>query len=627
MNASLPPLHPRLRTLLEHCGIRDAQAAIPAPTWRQLVEATSRQFDVYDEERRSLDQSLETLYREVARLGANLEHNTAVRLTAERNLLRTVVHSIADGVFVLDRDGCERLSNSAAETMLGWPVGELRGKPLLERILAAGTHAPDYARLLEAGQPWRDDDAHFLRRDGSQSAVSYTLNPIAGEQGPTGAVLVFRDVSRQREIARRLSHRASHDPLTGLVNRAEFEERLARLIEGPLPPVARDAEHVLLYLDLDRFKTVNDICGHAAGDALLRQVARLLGQQLRTSDTLARLGGDEFAVLLENCPAEQGTRIADKLLAAIRSFRFDWLGKHFEIGVSIGVVPLRGEWPEIGAAIAAADRACYRAKNSGRDRWCLLDPQTVDERDLAQERPNWAQRLREALSLGQLGLYAQTVRALDGTEPDSFELFLRLLDPHEGEVPPGAFLAAAERLDLATTLDRWVIDTALAHIAGLPDDGSRFSVNLSAASLRSGSMATFIAERLHHYAVSGTRLCIEITATDALCHWDRASDLFNALRELGCRCALDDVGNGLPALGQLEAMALDYLKIDGDLVRGMLVSRTDAAMVEAVTRIGHALGLRLVAETVETEAALEHIRRLGVDYAQGWAISTLQRWA
>ncbi|MBS0603263.1 EAL domain-containing protein [Plasticicumulans sp.] len=614
------PLHPRLLAELERIGLREARGPVPAALWQRLTEGLSRHFTAWDEEQRHFDHTIEQVYAELARLGAS----PALRAGAERNTLLTVLNSIADGLCVLDRSGCATLVNPAAVQLLGRPQEALGGRPLLPLLLGPGVEPPDYAGLLARGETWRDEEALFVRGDGERIPVAWSLTPIlAGENGePGGAVLVCRDVARQRELTRSLSHRAAHDPLTGLVNRSEFEQRVAQRIDDGRP-------HVLMFMDLDRFKQVNDGGGHAAGDALLRGLAIVLAAQIRGSDTLARLGGDEFAVLLDGCPAAHGERVAEKMLAAVRDFRLDWQGQQYAVGVSIGLAALDGRYPGTAEALAGADAACYAAKLAGRDCWRLHAPEaTVAAAPVAGS--DWGTRLRAAIHDRRLALYAQPIRPLTGggaPAPADAELFLRLLDPELGELRPGAFLDAAERLQLAAALDRAALGIVLDTLATRPGDTHRYVLNLGSASLADDEYLPHLRARLAATGVAAGRLAFDVNARDALAGQPAIGTTMAGLRALGCRVLIDDVGLGLAAPAAWRTLQADGLKLDGALVRALPGGRIEQGFVAAIAALGRALALPVIAESVETAAQLAALQALGIGHGQGEVLGAPQRWA
>jgi len=439
-----------------------------------------------------------------------------------------------------------------------------------------------------------------------------------------GAVLVFRDVSDQRRMAREMSYRATHDALTGLPNRREFERRVSLALgQRRMPP----ASHAVLYLDLDEFKLVNDTCGHAAGDELLRQMSALLRPRLREGDTLARLGGDEFGVLLEHCAPAAALRIAESLRKTIGDFHFVWKQRPFKVGVSIGLVNLADGTRTLAQVLSAADAACYMAKEKGRNRVQLWSSES-DELTLRRGEMEWANRLHAALGQNRFCLYAQPVSAIRrGVDRVPYtELLLRLHDEGGEIVPPMSFIPAAERYHLMPAVDRWVIATAFAQIAKYAEAGALdqlgvVAINVSGASLGDEEFLDFVQDQFVRHGVPHKAVCFEITETTAVTSLQKAIDFMTALRGCGCRFALDDFGVGVSSFTYLKHLPVDYLKIDGSFVKDLLQDPVDAAMVEAINRIGHLMGKQTIAESVENAATVEALRRIGVDYAQGFGIA------
>jgi diguanylate cyclase (GGDEF)-like protein len=470
-----------------------------------------------------------------------------------------------------------------------------------------------------------EHEALLHRRDGAEFAVRASAAPIRNRDDRIiGAVLVFHDVSEKRRLTQQLTWQASHDALTGLPNRREFETRLAHALA-----VARAERHhhVLLYVDLDQFKVVNDTAGHLAGDALLMAVSALLRRRLRDSDTIARLGGDEFGVLLESCPLEQARRIAEELRLAIKDFRFAWRERVFQVGASIGLAPINSETASVEGALAAADVACYAAKDLGRDRVHLHHE---DDAELTRRHGEmlWVSRITSALEEDRPVLYSQPivpVRADAGLEPH-YEMLVRLRDERGALVPPGAFLPAAERYGLMGKLDRWVLQNALAwyrehHGTGAAPEVGLCAINISGVSLADDELLAFVEEQLQRFGVPPERLCFEITETAAISRLARATRFIEALRAQGCRFALDDFGSGFSSFAYLKNLPVDYLKIDGNFIRDLARSPSDCAIVAAINQAAHALGIRTIAEWVENDATLRKLREIGVDYAQGLGIA------
>jgi diguanylate cyclase (GGDEF)-like protein/PAS domain S-box-containing protein len=434
-----------------------------------------------------------------------------------------------------------------------------------------------------------------------------------------------------RSSQKRLAWQAKHDPLTGLVNRREFEKCLEASINHAR---AANQEHSLCYLDLDRFKIVNDTCGHAAGDELLRQVTALLKAQIRTSDLLARLGGDEFALLLYNCPPYQALAIANALRQSLEEFRFAYQDKTFTIGVSIGLVAIGAETLNLANAINAADAACYVAKNTGRNRVHFYQ---TDDREVTQQQGQiqWVEKLTKALEQDRFCLYYQPIvplRTSSACDPcgEHYEVLLRLKDETGKLVSPGAFIPAAERYHLMQHIDRWVIRTLFAERSQHyressrywehESKGSMYAINLSGASIIDDQFIDFVLEAFATYKIPPQVICFEITETVAITNLSRARKLIEELKNLGCYFALDDFGSGMSSFAYLKNLPVDYLKIDGCFIKDIVDNPTNLALTEAINHIGHVMGLQTIAEFVENDAILAKIKALGIDYAQGYGV-------
>ncbi|MGA7801934.1 MAG: EAL domain-containing protein [Gammaproteobacteria bacterium] len=412
-----------------------------------------------------------------------------------------------------------------------------------------------------------------------------------------------------------------HDPLTGLMNRPEFEDRIAQALESAR---TEGCGHALCYLDLDRFEIVNDTCGHTAGDALLKELAVRLRARLRKGDTLARLGGDEFGVLLDGCPPEHAKRVAELLRKVVDGFRFKWQDKTFHLGVSIGLVPIDGQSGGLSAVLSAADSACYVAKEQGRNRIHVfqLDDKAVAER---HGQMQWLQRIQEALDNDRFELYFQPIVQLrkGGHAGVHGEVLLRMLTPDGETVPPGAFLPTAERYHLMPAVDRWVVShafAALAHHRGTGTDVATCSINLSGQSLSEPAFLDFIIGQLEQHQTRSTQICFEITETAVIANLTNATRFMTVLRNMGCRFALDDFGSGLSSFAYLKNLSVDYLKLDGSFVRNMVRDNIDRAMVKAINQLGHVMSIETIAEFVENDATLKAARVLGIDHAQGYGV-------
>lgn len=545
-------------------------------------------------------------------------------LAEQHELLRVTLQSIGDAVITTDRHGRVTWLNPVAERMTGWRTAEAKGHAvgqvfhIVDEATRAPTDSPVASGLLEGTATGRTRQAILIARHGEEFGIEDSASPIRNEAGEVlGVVLVFHDVTEQRRVSGEMTYRATHDVLTGLVNRTEFETRLQRVLDKAHE---ERSEHALMYIDLDQFKLVNDACGHSIGDRLLQQVARLLGDSVRARDTLARLGGDEFAVILEHCSAEQAQRAARQICERMEDFRFIHDDKRFGIGASIGLVPVDHRWQTAAAVLQAADTSCYAAKEAGRNRvhlWFDTD-QAMRAR---QGEMQWASRIGQALDEDRFELYAQRITPL--TRPDPClhaEVLLCMRDVGGALVMPGAFLPAAERFHLSTRVDRWVLRQVVARLkrrdalSGL----TSLSVNLSGQSI--GDRA-FHRQALEILGNAGqavcSRLCLEITETVAVTNMADAAVFIEQVRGLGIRVTLDDFGAGASSFGYLKSLPVDFIKIDGRFIRDVVDDPLDEAAVRCFVDVARVIGVRTVAEFVDRPAVLERVKELGIDFAQG----------
>jgi diguanylate cyclase (GGDEF)-like protein/PAS domain S-box-containing protein len=573
----------------------------------------------------------------IAVLAIRLVTRTEARLEREKELAEVTLHSIVDGVITTDEKGRVEYLNPVAEHYLGWTSAEAVGRPLAEvyRVVDERSGQTIESLPMTDARPAGDGELSAVRlvdRNGRECPVRYSHSPIRGRDGALhGMIVVFHDVSQIRAMAQQLLWQASHDALTGLVNRREFERRLSDLIETGR---SQRREHALLYMDLDNFKAVNDTCGHGAGDELLRQLTAIMLTRMRGSDTLARLGGDEFGALLESCPLEQAVRIANAMRETVREFRFVWEGKTFSVGVSVGLVPIGPESGDIKQVLAAADACCYEAKKLGRDRVQVHRP---DEPGYGRrhEELQLVSEINRAFELGRFRLYRQSIAALDGVprrEPH-YEVLIRMMDRDGNAVPATGFMPAAERYNLLTSIERWVVSSLVEFLhrqwtsGAIPRDvqgnGERgfYSVNISGASINDKSFPEFLRNLLTRYQLPSGLLCFEITETTAISNLSKAAELMHELKGMGCRFALDDFGTGMSSFAYLKYLPVDFLKIAGVFIKDMATDPMDYAIVDSINRIGHILGMRTVAESVEDAAILARITELGLDYAQGYFVA------
>jgi diguanylate cyclase (GGDEF)-like protein/PAS domain S-box-containing protein len=561
---------------------------------------------------------------------------TANALFHEKELAEVTLHSIGDAVITTDAGARVEYLNPIAETLTGWSVSEAKGRPLREvfNIVSGVTREPQINPaekcLAENRIVGLENNTVLIARDGTERLIEDSAAPVRDrEEKIVGAVMVFYDVTLMRNSSHLLSYHATHDALTGLVNRREFERHLTQLVENAK---IEGKQHVLCYLDLDQFKIVNDTCGHIAGDKLLRQLTYLLKNRVRETDTLARLGGDEFGVLLVSCPLEAALRLADDLIRIVNDFRFVWEDATFEIGASIGMVRITPESGSPVELLSQADSACYAAKDKGRNRVQVYEP---GDAELLQRHGEmqWVSRLRRALAEDRLTLFCQSIVPLAGGKQKQIycETLVRMVDESGGIVPPMAFIPAAERYNLMPAVDRWVIQKSLSlvqqHGRATRSNGKRCFINLSAATLSDSHMLEYIQDQLRTSGVVPNAICFEITETAAVTHMDTAVTFMQALKKIGCRFALDDFGSGMSSFSYLKNLPVDYLKIDGAFVKNMLKSPTDHSVVDAINRVGHVMGIQTVAEFVENNKIIAELKKLGVDYAQGYGIATPQPMA
>jgi diguanylate cyclase (GGDEF)-like protein/PAS domain S-box-containing protein len=480
-------------------------------------------------------------------------------LFREKESAQITLQSIGDGVITTDAKGVIDYVNPVAEALSGWRLEDSQGRAIEEifRAFHEETCEPLENPLAVAIRRTRSIKSVrpmlLIRRDGNEIYVESTASPIRDGNGSvSGGVLVFHDVSEARELNRRLSYHASHDVLTGLVNRREFENRMERALKSAK---ARETSYALCCLDLDQFKIVNDTCGHSAGDALLGQVGALLKSKVRWRDTLARLGGDEFGILLESCSLDEAMRTAEALREAVRNFKFTWEERTFRLGASIGVVPISADNADVASVLSAADSACQAAKEAGRNRVHSFEENDLDLMRRRREM-QWAARINNALEEGRFELFRQTILPLQKADSGAhYELLLRMRDEAGKIVSPDNFMTAAERYGITPNIDRWVIENAFRWLVSEADERARLtmcSINLSGQSLGDDKFLPYVIDQFHRSGLDASKICFEITETAAIASFSQANRFIQALKELGCKFVLDDFGTGLSSFGYLK---------------------------------------------------------------------------
>ena len=533
--------------------------------------------------------------------------------------LSRAVESSPNPILITDAQGHIEYANKKSEKVSGYSLTEMLGNKL-ESYKSNNTPADVFEEIwsiaAEAGE-W-SGEIENRRKDGSEHWLKvYVAAVFDDENTISHYVVISEDITDSRQLAQKLSYQATHDDLTGLINRAEFETRLAMKVENAK---LNDSEHALCFLDLDQFKVINDTCGHIAGDELLRQLGKLLNGVMRRSDTLARLGGDEFAILVTDCNQRQAEKIANEVRELIEQFQFIWDSQVFTIGVSIGLTSINSQTINRTEALKQADTACYAAKNSGRNRVYIY--QGHDKNLVQQEGEfKWVNEIKEALVDNRLVLYVQPIVTTSSNQLDSYEILVRLRGKNGQLSPPGAFLPPAERYNLSDKIDKWVIDHVFAwleqHQADLPFL-KQFAINLSGASVGHTEMLGYISSKLAKAKFDPAMIKFEITETAAIGNLRNANSFIKELTEIGCEFSLDDFGSGLSSFAYLKNLPVQSIKIDGMFVKDMLTDPLDFEMVKSINDIGHVMGLETIAEFVEDEQVWQKLRSIGVDYGQGY---------
>ncbi len=552
------------------------------------------------------------------------------KVESEHFPMRDVLDAVPVSVLTTDGDGRIDYANEAASLLLGVESARLQGCLLTDvaELVDEADRSPlvdPVRKALEAGAPVNLGRRAVLRATGSglERSVDVSAAPVKSRMAstPDGCVLLLYDVTEVRGMARQMSYQATHDALTGLVNRQEMLRRLGEALE-----TARggDTTSVLCFVDLDRFKTVNDSGGHAAGDTLLREVAKIMRGSVRDSDTVARLGGDEFALLLTGCPIDKATKIAEELTRRVAAYRFVWKDRVFSIGASCGIVELGHESGDVEETLAAADSACYVAKRKGSGQVAVYSArEEVDARRSGEVQ--WLQMLQTAIRDDHFRLYSQPIVSSDESAQSgpAMELLIRLVDGKGGDMLPADFLRAAERYRLMSLIDRWVVQAALTAIGhgviSLPE-GRCLAINISGQTLSDENFLGFVVDCFDSTGVDPARICFELSEASVVSNLDPAQRFVQVLHGMGCKFALDNFGSNLGAFSNLKNFAVDYLKIDGSFIRNLSTDSVNQAMVAAMIELARTLNFKVIAEHVEDSAAADAVRNMGVDFLQGYAI-------
>lgn len=552
------------------------------------------------------------------------------RLYNEQQRASVTLSSIGDAVLTVDASNDVQYANIAAEKLLNLGKSNIIGvnagaivREVFEDEHGNRLATSDHRTPLDIRQSDEviSGDMQLQRIDGTSVAVRQTISPLVDKSGQrNGSVIVLRDNTAERELTNRLEHQVNHDSLTGLANRFNFEKCLENLFETG----DKQSEHAVCFIDLDRFKQINDTCGHHAGDQLLVQMSAALNAKIRSNDLLARLGGDEFGVILYNCDFNAADSITKRIHRFFKSYQFEYEDKVFPVRGSLGLVHFGLSESKLDAVLSAADAACYVAKKNGRNSVHMVKMQHF-EAELSHDEQLWMPRIQDALENDGFTLLLQPIAAVaDGAliAPVHYEFLLRMIDEDGKLILPVEFLKSAERYELMERIDRWVIRTAISTVAGLPDHmrDCGFTINLSSASLQDGKFIKTISDTASQFGVDCRRLCLEIDESVVLSDFETASAIIRKLKLLGCSIALDDFGAGVTSLSILRELLVDYLKIDGQFISDITTSQNDENMVRSIHSFAQSMGLQTIAEKVENAAAIQLLAEIGINYAQGYAI-------
>lgn len=551
------------------------------------------------------------------------------RVFEEKERAQVTLQSIGDGVITTDAEGRVDYINPVAQDLTGYDMRSVNNRQIAEIMTIINEHTratvenPVMRCLREERVITLEEHSVLINKNSEEIPIQDSAAPIRDRIGNViGSVMVFHDVSKETRLFRQLSYQASHDSLTDLINRREFENRLVTAMRALQSDPQQS--HALLYLDLDQFKVVNDTFGHIAGDALLKRIAEIIHSKIRSNDALARLGGDEFGVLMERCSEERALEVAESIRCAVEEFRFEWKESFASIRCSMGVVIVTDEVNDVATLMSSADVACYSAKDMGRNQIHLYKD---SDASLRHEEMKWVSRISSAVEEDRLELFFQPIIGIgdkNGASRGHYELLLRMRDENGELVSPDQFIPAAERYNLMSTLDRWVIREALASLADKSSDKEArytLAINLSGTSLSEDRFLGDVIRELQKQKLPNGAICFEITETAAISNLARVVHFMQSLKALGCKFSLDDFGSGLSSFTYLKNLPVDYLKIDGQFISNVADDSVDESMVKAISEVGQAMGIETIAERVETKQVLEKLGALGVEFAQGYYIA------
>ncbi|HHJ34599.1 MAG TPA: EAL domain-containing protein, partial [Gammaproteobacteria bacterium] len=582
-----------------------------------------RSHEEFDE----IDEQLITQFSQSVQM-AIINMQLVSDMRSERERAEVTLHSIGDAVITTNVNGEIEYMNHVAESLTAWSFREAKSKTVQDvfRIedIDTGEAIHDVVMsCLDDGIIINKSAISLVSKNGNKKDIESSISPILNTSGQAeGVVIVFHDETQRRHLESTIKHQAAHDPLTDLLNRDAFDTELS---DHVYDAINNDKTHVLCYLDLDRFKLINDTAGHGAGDQCLIQITSLIQSHIRGDDILGRLGGDEFGLILKSCSQQSALKVTNSIVNAISNMQFKWEGCDYKLGVSIGMNPLNSSSQNAAEEIRKADLACYTAKDQGRNQVYIYEKQD-SELIRRQKETHWATRITEAIENNRLCLYAQPIVSLKYKKPlnSHVEVLVRLIDEDNQVVPPDAFIPAAERYNLMPLIDRKVIFETFSFInqySVQDTNDTHFSINLSGNTLTDKDIISDIKNMVSEFDINTRSVCFEITETAAIQNLTQAKKLIKELKAIGFKFALDDFGSGLSSFQYLKNLSIDYLKIDGSFVADMVNNTIDHAMVAAINEVGHVMGIETIAEYVENDQIIKKLKEINVDYGQGYGIA------